>query len=44
MLAAEFYDVEYQQIDCRAIMDWEGDNIMVEFHPLPPTSIDITSN
>ena len=36
LLAAKLYDPECTEIKYRAIMDWEAENITIEFQPVPP--------
>ena len=36
LLAAEFFDMECDEIEYRANMNWDGDNISVGFQPVPP--------
>ena len=43
LLAAELYDAECNQIEYRATMDQEGENINIRFQPVPPQLIDINS-
>ena len=43
LLAAELYDVECNQLEHRAMMDWEGDTIKIGFQPVPPQLMDINS-
>ena len=43
LLAAQLYDVECTEIECRATMDWEGDNISIGFQPVPPQLINTNS-
>ena len=39
LLAAELFDVECSEIEYRATMDQEGDNISIGFQPVPPQLI-----
>ena len=43
LLAAKLYDAEYVQIEYRATMDWEGEDIKIRFQPVPPQLIEINS-
>ena len=44
LLAAELFDTECNEIDYRATLNWEGDNISVGFQPVPPQLIDTNSS
>ena len=43
LLAAELFDVECDEIEYRATMDWDSDNISIGFQPAPPQLIDTNS-
>ena len=43
LLAAELYDAECTEIEYRATMDQEGENITIRFQPVPPQLIDTNS-
>ena len=43
LLAAELFNVECNEIDYRATLNREGDNISVGFQPVPPQLIDTNS-
>ena len=36
LLGAELFDAECDEIEYRANMNWDGDNISVGFQPVPP--------
>ena len=44
LLAAKLFDVECNEIDYRATLIWEGNNISVGFQPVPPQLIDTNSS
>ena len=43
LLTAELYDVEYNEIEYRPTMDWEGENIKIGFQPVPLQLTDTNS-
>ena len=43
LLAAELFDVESNEMEYRANMNWDGDNILVGFQPVPPQLIKTNS-
>ena len=43
LLAAELFDVECNKMEYRANMNWDGDNILVGFQPVPPQLINTNS-
>ena len=43
LLAAEFYDAEFNQLEYRSTMDQKGENIKIQFQHVPPQLIDINS-
>ena len=43
LLAAKLYNAECNQLEDRAMMDWEGENIKAKFQPEYPQLIDINS-
>ena len=43
LLADELFDMECDEIEYRANMNWEGNNISVGFQPVPPLLIDTNS-
>ena len=43
LLAAELFDTECDEIEYRANMNWDGNNISVGFQPVPPQLIDTNS-
>ena len=36
LLAAKLFDVECNETEYRATMDWEGNNILIGFQPVSP--------
>ena len=43
LLAAELFDAGCDEIEYRATMDWEGDNISIGLQPVPPQLINTDS-
>ena len=43
LLAAKLYDAECIEIEYTAMMDWQGNDILIEFQPVPPQLIDPNS-
>ena len=43
LLAAELFDVKCNEIEYRATINWEGDNISIGFQPVSPQLIDTNS-
>ena len=43
MLAAKLFDAEWDELEYRANMSQEGNNISVGFQPIPPQLIDTNS-
>ena len=43
LLAAKLFDVECHEIDYRADINWDGNNILVGFQPVPPQLINTNS-
>ena len=39
LLAAKLFEVECDEIEYRANMNWDGNNILVGFQPVPPQLI-----
>ena len=43
LLAAELLDVECDEIEYRATMNWKGNDISVGFQPIPPQLFNVNS-